>query len=273
MFYWIVFGISTFALIWIFWRRAILTRRGLIFEAQLRKEDERSLKQESEDYFPEESSTQDLMSKRQGEQRAREEKTRRLQEIKKAYQQGEGCFEKGDYEAAEKHFLQVLAFDNDHLDANLKLGLLYLHQENLPRAEFFFQKLMDLKESPVYCSNLALVLYQQNRLQESAQLYERAIEMDDKRAGRFVNLAHVYDELGEREKSLKAYEQASGLEPRNLDYLMVLVDYYEQFSLTDNLQRTLKRMLELDPYNEEILKKWSVLSEKMAIPPAEKTEE
>jgi tetratricopeptide (TPR) repeat protein len=263
MFYWIVFGLSTLALMWIFWRRAILTRRGLVFEKQLRKEEERTLQEESED----------LMSKRQGEQRAREEKTRRMQEIKKAYQQGETHFEKGDYETAEKDFLQVLAFDNDHLDANLKLGLLYLHQENLPRAEFFFQKLMDLKESPVYCSNLALVLYQQNRLPESAQLYERAIEMDNKRPGRFVSLAHVYDELGERKKSLKAYEAASQLEPRNLDYLMVLVDYYEQFSLTDDLQRTLKRILELDPYNEEILKKWAMVNEKMGTVPEEKIEE
>lgn len=258
MVYWILIIVSASLLGYIFWKRYVLTKRSLVFEKELRKEEQRLSEEET---TPERSSDEepihDIQLKRYAEQRAREEKNRCLREAKKAYKQGDLHFSKGDYDLAEKHLIQVLSFDNDHLDANFKLGLLYLHQENLPRAEFFFQKLIDIKEHPVYYSNLALTLYQQNRLPEATQLYEKAIELDDKHAGRFVNLAHIYQELGESEKALRAFEEASRLDPRNLDYLWTLIQYYEKFSQIEEVRRVLKRILELDPYNAQAREKWS----------------
>ncbi len=251
MFYWILFIVSTVVLGWIFTRHYRLTLKGVEFEEDLKKKDAKGKKVEAKVAVQETDETTELQKKRQKEQRARQEQTERIRKAKRAFKQADVHFAKGDYGLAEKFLLQVLSFDNDHLDANSKLGLLYLHQENLPRAEFFFQKLIDLKESPMYLSNLALVLYQQKRLEEAAKLYERAIELDSKRAARFVSLAHVYNELGEMEKALSAFEEASRLEPRDLDYLWVLVDYYEKFSKVDEIVRTLKRVLELDPYNED----------------------
>ena len=168
---------------------------------------------------------------------------------------------------AEKFLVQVLSFDNDHLDANLKLGLLYLHQENLPRAEFFFQKLIDLKENPVYFSNLALTLYQQGRLEESAKLYEKAIESDGNKPARFVSVAHVYHELGEMEKALSAFEKACRLDPRNLDYWWTILEYYEKFSKKEDMMRVLKKILELDPYNDVAKGKLRLLEEDIPAPP------
>ncbi len=205
MFYWILFLITGVALGLIFWRRHLLTLKSLSFTEDLKKEEAKN-KEEGEPELPQpEDELTEMQKKRHEEKRARDERDSRLRKGKRAFKQADVHFTKGDYGLAEKHLLEVLSFDNDHLDANLKLGLLYLHQENLPRAEFFFQKLIDLKESPVYCSNLALTLYQQGRLEEAAKLYERSIELDNKRAGRFVSLAHVYNELGEMEKSLRSF--------------------------------------------------------------------
>lgn len=252
MFYWILIIVSAVILGWIFARHYGLLLKSLGFEEELKKEMKKEGKEEKPVDFEEaENSASELQKKRQEEQRARQEKTDKIRKAKRAFKQADVHFTKGDYGLAEKFLLQVLSFDNDHLDANSKLGLLYLHQENLPRAEFFFQKLIDLKESPVYLSNLALVLYQQKRLEEAAKLYEKAIELDSKRAARFVSLAHVYHELGEMEKALTSFEEASRLEPRNLEYLWVLTDYYEKFSKVDEIVKTLKRILELDPYNDE----------------------
>ncbi|MBT5016916.1 tetratricopeptide repeat protein [Candidatus Peregrinibacteria bacterium] len=260
MFYWILFLISGLTLGLIFWRRYLLALKSISFEEELKKEESKD-KEPEEMPLPEDDELTDLQKKRHEEQRAREEKTSRIRKAKRAFKQADVHFTKGDYGLAEKHLLQVLSFDNDHLDANLKLGLLYLQQENLPRAEFFFQKLIDLKENPIYFSNLALTLYQQNRLEEAVKLYERAIEMDDKRAGRFVSVAHVYHELGDMEKALAAFEEATRLEPRNLDYLWALTDYYEKFSQIDDIIATLKRILELDPYNEDAKAKMVLLVE------------
>ena len=53
------------------------------------------------------------------------------------------------------------------------------------------------------------------------------------------------------EKALSAFEEASRLEPRNLDYLWALTEYYEKFSQVDDILRVVNRILELDPYNED----------------------
>jgi tetratricopeptide (TPR) repeat protein len=270
MFYWILFLISGLALALIFWRRHLLTLKSISFAEQLEKDENR---EDDDEPLPPQEELSDMQKKRHDEQRAREERNSRIRKAKRAFKTADVHFTKGDYGLAEKHLLQVLSFDNDHLDANLKLGLLYLHQENLPRAEFFFQKLIDLKESPVYLSNLALTLYQQNKLEEAAKLYERAIELDSKRAGRFVSLAHVYNELGEMGKALLAFEEASRLEPRNLDYLWALTDYYEKFSKVEEILGVLKRILELDPYNEDAKAKMALLEDDEELPAEEEESE
>lgn len=260
---WILFALSGSILLLIFWRRYLLTRRGVHFEVELEREEQRKEAPEEEGALDPEGGPSELQLKRQAEQRERDEKSRRLREAKKAFKQAELHYSKGDYGLAEKHLLQVLSYDNDHLDANLKLGLLYLQQENLPRAEFFFQKLIDLKESPIYLSNLALTLYQQGRFEESAQLYERAIELDPKKAARFVSLAYVYQELGELEKALDRFEAAYRLEPRNLDYLWILLGLYEKMARDEATLRILKKILELDPYNAEVKGKLILLEERL----------
>ncbi len=229
MFSWILMIVSAAGLGWIFGRRYVLARKGVAFEEDLRKQEERKEEETAGEQPASGGQATDLQLKRQAEQKARDEKTRRIREAKKAFKQADLHFTKGDYGLAEKFLVQVLSFDNDHLDANLKLGLLYLHQENLPRAEFFFQKLIDLKENPVYFSNLALTLYQQGRLEEAAKLYEKAIETDGNKPARFVSVAHVYHELGEMEKALSAFEVACRLDPRNLDYWWTILEYYEKF--------------------------------------------
>ncbi|HCW32531.1 MAG: TPR Domain containing protein [Candidatus Peregrinibacteria bacterium GW2011_GWE2_39_6] len=262
MLYWILFIISLIILFWIFWKRWKLTKRSLVFEQELEKKAKPDFEEiSSKESISHPPAFEEIRLKRKEEQRARDEKTRRIQESKKAFKQAELYFSKKDYAVAEKYLLQVLSFDNDHLDANFKLGLLYLQQENLPRAEFFFQKLTDLKPHPLYYSNLALTLYQQNRLLEASRLYEKAIELDNKEASRFVNLAHIYKELGEKEKALLAFEEASRLDSRNLDYLWTLADYYQHFSKWTNLKDVFRKIIELDPYNEKAKNQLAYLEE------------
>lgn len=267
MFYWTLFIVSGLGLGAIFLRRVNLTRKGLFFEEEMKKkaarEDNDNDNDNDQSVNALEDSPSDLQVKRHAEQKARDEKTRCIREGKKAFKQADLHFAKGDYGLAEKHLLNVLSYDNDHLNANLKLGLLYLHQENLPRSEFFFQKLLDLKESPIYYSNLALTLYQQNRLEEAAKLYERAIELDNKKATRFVSLAHVYNEMGEMEKALGHFEEALRLDPRNLDYLWSLFEYYEKFTRLNDMARIIKRVLELDPYNDTAKAKFILIQEEL----------
>ena len=174
--------------------------------------------------------------------------------IRNLFKKGEVNFSRKDYEAAEKCFVQVLAIDETHLDANLQLGLTYLKQGNYSKAEFFFHKLVNLKKDPVHYSNLGLALYNQGRLLEAAEAYENALSLDDNRAGRFASLAQDYRELNNEEKALANFEKASRKSPRNTDYLWALIEYYQKLGRQEDLERAAKRLLELDPYNKEAKK-------------------
>jgi len=175
-------------------------------------------------------------------------------DIRKIFKKGEVLFSRKDFAAAEQTFINVLSIDETHLDANLHLGLVYLEIENYPKAEFFFHKLVNLKKDPVYYGNLSLALYRQGRLLEAAEAYENALSMDDNRAARFANLAHVYRELNNDEKALHNFEKASRKSPRNKDYLWATIEYYKKLGLPDELHSAAKRLLELDPYNQEVKK-------------------
>ncbi len=175
-------------------------------------------------------------------------------DARKVFKKGELHLAKKEYDQAERCFVQVLAIDETHLDGNLQLGITYLQQGNHSKAEFFFHKLVNLKKDPVYYSNLGLALYNQGRLLEAAEAYENALSMDDSRAARYASLAQVYRELNNDEKALANFEKASKKSPRNLDYLWALTEYYQKLGLIDELHTVAKKILELDPYNQEAKK-------------------
>ncbi len=175
-------------------------------------------------------------------------------DIRRLFKKGEYHLSRKEYIDAEKFFIQVLAIDETHLDANLQLGVTYLGQEIYSKAEFFFHKLVNLKKDPVYYANLGLALYSQGRLLEAAEAYENALSLDDSRAARYANLAHVYRELNNDEKALKNFELASRKSPRNKDYLNILIEYYQKIGRVEDAQKSAKRLLDLDPYNEDVKK-------------------
>jgi len=183
-----------------------------------------------------------------------ERKISKTGDIRKLFKKGETCFSRKEFDEAEQYFVQILAIEETHLDANLHLGLTYLKQENHSKAEFFFHKLVNLKKDPVYYSNLGLALYNQGRLLEAAEAYENSLSMDDSRAARFASLAHVYRELSNDEKALANFEKAGRKSPRNKDYLWALIEYYKKLGRDEDVQSTARRLLELDPYNDEAKK-------------------
>lgn len=171
--------------------------------------------------------------------------------VRNLFKKGEIRFAKNDLDEAERCFVQIVSLEDTHLEANLYLGLTYLKQKNFPKAEFFFHKLVNLKKDPIYYSNLGLALYQQGRLLEAAEAYENAVVLDDKRAARFASLAQVYRELNNDEKALNNFERASQKSPRNLDYLWAVLEYYRKLGRLDDVKATAKKILDLDPYNED----------------------
>ena len=235
--YWITFGLSAFLIGLIFIRRLRLTSQDVKFQKHMAAEDE--LLEEPELETPSEApiETQSVGSARQ------------------TFLKADTHFGRKEWEEAEGLFMAVIELDPSHLDAHHKLGMLYMRLGDFPNAELFFNKLINLKKDPIYFSNLGAALYQQQRLVEAAEAYDNAIAMDDKRGNRLQSLAQVYHELDDHDKALKYFELAERRKPKDLTLKLILADYYENLARAEEAAEMLKRVLDSDPYNEEVKKR------------------
>lgn len=235
--YWIAFGLSGIALILIFLRRLRLTTQDLKFQKHLAEEE--ALNEEPMTEAPQE----DVVTP-QPEGSARQ-----------TFLKADTHYGRKEWDDAEVLLLAVVEMDPSHVEAHHKLGMLYMNLGDFPNAELFFNKLINMKKDPIYFSNLGAALYQQQRLVEAAEAYENAIALDDKRANRLQSLAQVYHELDNHDKALHYFERASNRKPKDKDLKLILADYYEKLERLEEAAEQLKKVLEMDPYNEEVTKR------------------
>ncbi|MFT7183834.1 MAG: tetratricopeptide (TPR) repeat protein [Oceanicoccus sp.] len=233
--YWITFGLSAIILFLIFVRRLRLTAHDLKFQNHLAAEEEILEEPEPETPIIEET----LLPQALGTAR-------------KTFLKADTHFGRKEWAEAEALLLAVLEQEAGHLEAHQKLGMLYMNQADFPNAELYFNKLINLKKDPVYFSNLGAALYQQQRLVEAAEAYENAIAMDNKRGNRLQSLAQVYHELDDHEKALKYFELAERRKPKDMTLKLILADYYENLERAEESAEMLKRVLDSDPYNEDV---------------------
>lgn len=162
---------------------------------------------------------------------------------------------KGLAENATKILLQIITFDNKFTEAFKKLGLIYLHNGDNVKAEYILKRLIKIRKDPVSYSNLALAIFNQGKLRESAKYYELALKLDRSRANRYVNLGRVYHELKLFDKALECFEKALKLEPKNTEYLFIIADYYQKKHNTAKFTLCIQKILAIDPYNDEAKRK------------------
>ncbi len=252
MFPWILLIASALGFLMLFVRRLKMTRKDLMFQE--------TLVEEMAEEALEEEVAESLSAPLQ--QELLEEPTELLGTVRKTFLKADTHLSRNEFDEALPLLLAVIAAEPDHLEAHHKLGLSYLKQGDFPQAELYFSKLVNLKQDPVYFSNLGAALYQQQRLVEAAEAYENAIALDDKRGERLQSLGQVYYELGEDDKALHYFERASRRKPKDLDLKLILADYYERLVRLEESIDTLEGILEIDPYNEEVKKRLKLLQKK-----------
>lgn len=248
---WTLLIASALGLIMLFVRRLKMTRRDLMFQETLVEE----MAEEAMEEATESTSTS-------AQQESVKEAPELLGTVRRTFLKADAHLSRNEFDEALPLLLAVIAAEPDHLEAHHKLGLSYLKQGDFPQAELYFSKLVNLKQDPVYFSNLGAALYQQQRLVEAAEAYENAIALDDKRGERLQSLGQVYYELGEDEKALHYFERASRRKPKDVELKLILADYYERLVRLEEAIETLEGILELDPYNEEVKKRLKLLQKK-----------
>ncbi len=147
--------------------------------------------------------------------------------LKETLMSAEAFFENGDLDEAEKLYVQVLSLDDNHPEANMRLGLIYIKKQLAKKAEAIFRKILAVSPyDALATSNLALALYLQRNYEEAKEIYLKAITLDPGRAPRYISLAHVYRELNDYDAAVQAIHKAFTLEPQQNEYRLLLAETY-----------------------------------------------
>lgn len=176
--------------------------------------------------------------------------------INRTFRKADFHFARGEWEEAEKGFVKVLSLHEHHTEALNRLGVIYLEQNQLTKAELIFKKLLATPaKEPIYYSNYGRCLYALGKLEKAAVAYEQAISLDPTKPMRFMSLGHIYFELRRFEEALENFGKAYERDRRGLDALRRMAEIYEITADQEKLREILEKILELDPYNEATKKK------------------
>lgn len=191
--------------------------------------------------------------KKESDEKKEEKKINRNEKAKanSLYEKAKAHVKSGKEEEAIKLFVQVLAIDEGHLETQHELAVLYLNKQMFSPAAALFKQLGEATNDPVHYSHLGFAQYQQNEFDEALRAYQKAVDLDDSRAQRFVSLAQVYRAMGNLTGAIVAMNKAIELEPENVDFLFLLADLKIEAEQKEEASLVLSKILSMDAENED----------------------
>jgi tetratricopeptide (TPR) repeat protein len=188
--------------------------------------------------------------------------------IAEIFNKADLLFGQGKIKEAEKGFVHVLSIHPDHLEANVRLGLLYLENEKYSKAEEIFKHVVSLKnDKSIYYHNLAKACYGQHKLEDARRYYEAAVRINKDDVNSFVNLGHVYTELSIYKPAINAYSKALNLNPKLSNIYFLMTDLLIKVDALSEASACITTFLESHPYDEKAKDKLREIKIKMGVDP------
>ncbi len=143
--------------------------------------------------------------------------------------------------------------DNTNRDAQLKLGELYLRGNEPAKARE--QAEIVLVSAPQNTEGLILrgrSLINEKRYQEGIAELKKAIELDPKIMGAYIELARAYMFSGNPEAADSALKQGLAIDPQSVEILMALGDLRTSTGKLDQAEAAYKQALDIAPQKENL---------------------
>ena len=159
------------------------------------------------------------------------------------------------FKEAETVLKEAKVIDPDNMDIPLALIFVYSFEEKneeLEREyEEFLNKAHKKKPKDIGVSEyLAQFYFYKKRPQEAIEIYERILEANPDYVEALFWLGFLYEECGQREKALEAWERGKVLDSTFAPILNCLgYTYAEEGVKLDKAEKMIKRALETEPKN------------------------
>lgn len=125
-------------------------------------------------------------------------------------------FYQGNYQNAEKNFMNVVQKDPKHATAYYMLGKVKKENEDWPAAEYFFQMAnKNDKTNAWFVSELADVYDQQGKYKESAKIWSQVCKMQPNNEQFVINCADAYLQSGDVKNVMKYLDVLEQMEGPN----------------------------------------------------------
>lgn len=182
-----------------------------------------------------------------------EEKDEKTQKIKLFISEAEELFSREDYKNAENKCIEVLSLDKANPEAYHLLGDIYLAQKDYEHAKEIFSFLIKFNEKDDRAlSGLGLVASSLGNLKEAEEDLLASINYNKNKPSYYLDLARVYQALGQTDKALNCCQEALKLESKNPKILHNLLQICLEAKNKGLAIRTFDRLKEANPENQKL---------------------
>ncbi|HMS92097.1 MAG TPA: tetratricopeptide repeat protein [Candidatus Saccharibacteria bacterium] len=154
-----------------------------------------------------------------------------------------------NYLAAEKAYLKVLRVDHKNSLAYSRLGFIYSHLGNNEDAIECFKIVADTYPNAASFHNLSMMYFKTREYQQSADALEKSLSME-MHINRLVNLARIYRILNKFDKQLSTLKKAIDLDPKNVEIMQLLAEAYLHEKDEKSANHMFEEILKIEPHNQ-----------------------
>jgi tetratricopeptide (TPR) repeat protein len=164
-------------------------------------------------------------------------------------EEGQDLLNKGELDASEKKFIEVIKSDPNSALAYHFLGMIYLRQKMYKGAIAALEKATKLDPlNDTAFNNLGLAYYNTENYEKATENIEKSINLNDKIAHRYLNLALAYQKEKNYDKAAIALENSVKIHA-NVENLTMLAKNYQDMKDKKLAKQAIERLLEIDPSN------------------------
>jgi tetratricopeptide (TPR) repeat protein len=154
-----------------------------------------------------------------------------------------------NYLSAEKAYLKVLRVDHKNSLAYSRLGFIYSHLGNNEDAIECFKIVADTYPNAASFHNLSMMYFKTREYQKSADALEKSLSME-MHINRLVNLARIYRILNKFDKQLSTLKKAIELDPQNVEIMQLLAEAYLHEKDEKSANDIFRQILKIEPHNQ-----------------------
>ena len=159
--------------------------------------------------------------------------------------------QEGNFDEAEKCYLEVLEINPNNAETHNLIGLLKLQQNNFDKAVEWIKKAIKLEKNAYFYETLFQTLTFQEKFSEIIRYENDVKEFLENEFELNFYLALAYKNLNEIKKSIHYYERATELNPNSYDSWFNLSHLYSIEGKTFKALDTLKVCQKLNPNDSE----------------------